>query len=176
MSDADINRSTVSERISQLTREEQRQVLVVDDDELERALLSDRLSACGLVIIEASSGAEALQILEGGRWFPIILTDWQMPQMDGIELTERVRAMGCTDTYVIMLTVLDSEFDYERGYRSGVDDYLTKKMPVTEVLARVHGAFATLELRRALHQAQAALARANAALAAAGLDTATLQS
>jgi CheY-like chemotaxis protein len=47
----------------------------------------------GLDVRRAANGAEALKILEG-EWFPVILTDWQMPVMDGIELTERVRARG----------------------------------------------------------------------------------
>lgn len=43
------------------------------------------------------------------------IADLQMPEMDGIELTEKLRASGVADTYVIMLTVRDSEFDYDRG-------------------------------------------------------------
>jgi CheY-like chemotaxis protein len=169
MPTADINRSLVSERIGDLSRDAPMRVLVVDDDELECALLSDRLSSCGLQITEATSGATALELLTK-QWFPIVLTDWQMPGMDGIELTERLRALGVDDTYIIMLTVLDSEFDYERGYRAGVDDYLSKKMPITEVISRVHGALSTLELRRALKETRAALAEAHEALAAAGID------
>lgn len=169
MATADINRSPVSERIRELARDAQMRVLVVDDDALECALLADRLSACGLQITEATSGTQALELLSQ-QWFPIVLTDWQMPGMDGIELTERVRALGVDDTYIIMLTVLDSEFDYEQGYSAGVDDYLSKKMPVTEVLARVHGAFSTLALRRSLKETRAALAEAHEALAAAGID------
>jgi len=169
MANSDINRSPVSVRIGELTRDTPMRVLVVDDDELERALLCDRLSACGLQVTEATSGATALQLLND-EWFAIVITDWQMPRMDGIELTERVRALGVDDTYIIMLTVLDSEFDYERGYRAGVDDYLSKKMPATEVLARVHAAVHTLALRRLLKDARAALAEAQDALTAAGID------
>ena len=61
MPTTDINRSPVSERIRELARDAQMRVLVVDDDELECALLADRLSACGLQITEATSGDAALE-------------------------------------------------------------------------------------------------------------------
>lgn len=161
--DNNINTSSITARIRAMAQDMHfsmhLDVLVVDDDELERELLADRLAFCGLKITQARGGKEALDLLKD-RWFPIILTDWQMPGMDGIELTEQVRSCGVTDTYVMMLTVLDSEFDYERGYRAGIDDYLSKKLPSTEVLARVHSAFSTLALRRSLKQAQEALTAA----------------
>jgi len=61
-----------------------------------------------------------------------------------------------------MLTVLDSSFDYERAYEAGVDEYLTKKMPEIELFARIHAAFNTLNLRRALQEASAQLAAVSA--------------
>jgi DNA-binding response OmpR family regulator len=81
-----------------------------------------------------------------------------MPVMDGLEFTLELRRRGITDTFVIMLTVLDSSFDYERAYESGVDDYLSKKQPDVELHARIHSAFTTLHLRRELQAARAALA------------------
>jgi DNA-binding response OmpR family regulator len=59
-----------------------------------------------------------------------------------------------------MLTVLDKSFDYERAYEAGVDEYLTKKLPEVELFARIHAAFSTLNLRRALKEAQTQLAAA----------------
>lgn len=81
------------------------------------------------------------------RFFPVLLTDWQMPLMDGIELAERVRALGMDETYIIMLTMRDGRFDYERGYGAGIDDYLTKKLPDVELHARITAAFNTAALR-----------------------------
>jgi CheY-like chemotaxis protein len=131
-------------------------ILVVDDDELELALLADRLESCGLTVRRANDGAEALQVLEK-EWFPVILTDWQMPRVSGVELTEQLRARDVTDTFVIMLTVLETNFDYERAYQAGVDDYLSKKRPEVELLARIHAAFSTVKLRKALQEATAEL-------------------
>jgi len=149
--------SPVSERIKALAQGMPLRVLVVDDDDIERLLLADRLLAHGFEVTAVSNGREALEVLDK-EWFPVILTDRQMPEIDGIELTEKLRASGVTDTYVIMLTVKDSEIDYERGYLAGVDDYLSKKQPTTDLLARTHAAFSTIALRRSLKEARAALA------------------
>jgi DNA-binding response OmpR family regulator len=162
-----IHASPVSERIKALAKGMPLRVLVVDDDEIERLLLADRLLTHGFEVTTAAHGQEALAAFEE-QWFPVILTDRNMPEMDGIELTEKLRASGVTDTYVIMLTVRDSELDYERGYLAGVDDYLSKKQPTTDLLARTHAAFSTIALRRSLKEARDALAAAGIALHSAG--------
>jgi PleD family two-component response regulator len=87
----------------------------------------------------------------------LVITDWQMPVMDGVAFTEVLRNRGFLDTYVIMLTMHGANVDYERGYLAGVDDYLTKKAPDAELFARIHGAFNTLALRRSLKETQNAL-------------------
>jgi len=153
------HRGPVTARIMALAKPSQAKILVVDDDELELALLSDRLESCGLDVRRAANGAEALAVLEK-EWFPVVLTDWQMPVMSGLEMTEQLRAQGARDTYVIMLTVLESGFDYERAYSAGVDDYLSKKRPEVELLSRIHAAFSTVSLRRQLHEAREKLREA----------------
>jgi two-component system, cell cycle response regulator len=153
----DIVSGPVTNRILALAGDARPKILVVDDDELELTLICDRLEFRGFEVRRAAHGAEALKILEQ-EWFPVILTDWNMPVMSGLELTKHLRANGVMDTYVIMLTVLDTSFDYERAYEAGVDDYLTKKMPAIEMFARIHSAFNTLNLRRSLREARDALA------------------
>ena len=151
------HRGAVTARIMALARSTQAKILVVDDDELELALVCDRLQSCGVDVRQAANGAQALELL-GREWFPVVVTDWQMPVMSGIEMTEQLRAQGLEDTYVIMLTVLDSGFDYERAYTAGVDDYLSKKMPEVELLSRIHAGFSTVNLRRQLREAREKLA------------------
>lgn len=146
----------IATRVSVLSRTLPLRVLLVDDDELERELMADRLHAAGYEVTSVASGQEALQAFDA-RWFPVVVTDWEMPGMSGIEFTERLRGRGVDDTYVIMLTVREGGMNYERGYSSGVDDYLTKKLPDTELLARVQAAFNTLALRRSLKEARSAL-------------------
>ncbi len=153
----DINDSIVTKRILSITQGAEARILVVEDDELTLALISDLLRSSGFEVRQASDGAQALKILDQ-EWFPVIITDWQMPVMSGLELTRRLRAQGTLDTYVIMLTALETETDYENAYEGGVDDYLTKKLPDIELFSRIHAAYRTLNLRRSLQEARAALA------------------
>jgi PleD family two-component response regulator len=132
-------------------------ILVVDDDELELALLCDRLARANYSVTAATNGEQALRLIEQ-QWFPVVITDWQMPVMDGIQFTEALRARGNQETYVIMLTMREGDLDFERGYHSGVNDYLTKRIPDVDLFARVSAAFNTLALRRSLAHAQDALA------------------
>src|SRR5688572_33440992 len=90
-------------------------ILLVDDDELELELMADRLQSLGFETHTVSDGSAALELLQT-QPFPVVITDWQMPRMDGIRLTESLRGRGDNDTYIIMLTVLDDESSHERGY------------------------------------------------------------
>jgi CheY-like chemotaxis protein len=132
-------------------------ILLVDDDELELSLMADRLHAAGFEVVIARNGEEALALVDK-QWFPIILTDWQMPVMDGMQFIETLRELGGDDTYFIMLSVRASSEDVERGYCAGVDDYLAKKSSDTEVMARIEAGLSTVALRRSLRQSRAALA------------------
>lgn len=134
-------------------------LLIVDDDELELALMADRLTAVGLQVVTANNGVEALGILDR-EWFPVVLTDWRMPVMDGMELIESLRSKGGEEIYIIMLSAQSSPADVEQGYFNGVDDYLSKKSPDAELLARIEAAFNTVILRRSLKQVRMALAAA----------------
>src|SRR5689334_8560986 len=96
------------------TRTPQR-ILLVDDDELELELMADRLKSLGFETHTVSDGSAALELLQT-QSFPVVITDWQMPQMDGIRLTENLRSRGDSETYIVMLTVLDDDSSHERGY------------------------------------------------------------
>ena len=151
----------IATRMSVLGRALPSRVLLVDDDELELELMADRLEAAGFEVARAANGEAALQLIEQ-QWYPLVITDWPMPVMDGITFTEALRGRGATDTYIIMLTMREASVDYERGYVAGVDDYLSKRVPDAELFARITAAFNTLALRRSLKEAQAALEQAAA--------------
>lgn len=151
-----MNPDAMATRLSVLTRALPLRILLVDDDDLELELLSDRLTGAGFQVSRALDGEQALAIL-AQQWHPVVITDWSMPVMDGIAFTEALRSRGLDDTYVIMLTMRGANVDYERGYLAGVDDYLTKKVPDAELFARIHAAFNTLALRRSLKETQNAL-------------------
>ena len=157
--DDDINSGVVTRRLRALAADIPLSVLIVDDDELERALIGDRLAQRGIKVDEAVNGAQALERL-AHQSVPVIVVDWHMPVMDGIEFTEKFRAANPGDTYVIMLTQRKDEFDFERGFRAGVDDYLTKGVRESELIARIHAGLHTYSLRVQLREARAALALA----------------
>jgi len=155
----DINAGAMTSRLKALAAHMPLSVLVVDDDELERALIGGRLAQRGIKVGEASDGAEALERLRQEP-VPVVVVDWHMPVMDGIEFTEKFRAELPGDAYVIMLTSRKEDFDFERGYRAGVDDYLTKGVREPELIARIHAGLHTHALRVQLREARAALALA----------------
>src|SRR5690606_17635128 len=105
-------------RLSVLTRALPSRILVVDDDEQDRELISRRLIAAGFEVQHASNGEDALNALDQ-QWYPLVITDWHMPVMDGLALTQTLRQRGTEDTYIIMLTMRDSSTDFEQGYVAG---------------------------------------------------------
>jgi two-component system, cell cycle response regulator len=151
------NTGIITFRMKALNQPEALSVLVVDDDEIALAIIGDQLEAQGFDVVRASSGRDALALMET-RFFSVLLTDCQMPEMDGVDLTERVRARGMSETYIMMLTMRNAAFDYERGYAAGVDDYLSKANPNVELFARINAAFGTAALRCSLKDTRAAQA------------------
>ena len=136
-------------RISRLPQ----RVLLVDDDELELELMADRLRSLGFETHTVSDGSAALDLLRT-QSFPLVITDWQMPRLDGIQMTERLRSEGDNETFIIMLTVLDDASSHERGYFAGVDDYLSKRAPDAKIVMAIRAAFKAVEMRRALRAAK----------------------
>jgi CheY-like chemotaxis protein len=160
-----IDTGAITQRLRALSAYTPLSLLLVDDDEIERSLIADRLSHRGFHVVEAENGAAALALMQKDLP-PVVLVDWFMPTMDGIAFTEQVRAAGMHDVYIIMLTARASALDYQRGYQSGVDDYLTKKAPDIELSARLHTAFAMHALHIELRATQYELSALRAKLQA----------
>lgn len=113
------------------------QILIVEDDKISRKTLSIYCRNLGYQTFTAAQGMEALKIWQAKR--PrIILTDWNMPVMDGITLCRKVREDSGDDyTYIIMATSRDDSADLIAGFDSGVDDYLTKPINKAELAVRL---------------------------------------
>jgi two-component system KDP operon response regulator KdpE len=109
-------------------------ILVVDDDETLLRFLSDYMTREGYEVVTADRGATGLRALYEQRPDLVIL-DVMMPGMDGWEVCARVREL--TEVPVVMLTAKTSESDKLRGFRLGVDDYVTKPFSLAELSARV---------------------------------------
>ncbi len=106
-------------------------VLVVDDEPSFRALLRDILEGAGHGVTEAGDGAEALAFLERGT-FDVVLTDRQMPRVDGLELVRRLRTR--TSPPVVVLTAHGSIPEAVEAVRLGAADYITKPLPSPDAL------------------------------------------
>jgi two-component system phosphate regulon response regulator PhoB len=112
-------------------------VLVVEDEPEIRELLSFTLGRAGFRVLEAATGEEALQRLDGA--LPgILVLDWMLPGMSGVDLARRLRRDPHTaELPIIMLTARGEEADKLRSFDCGVDDYVTKPFSPRELIARV---------------------------------------
>ena len=112
-------------------------ILIVEDEEALTLLLRYNLEAEGFVVDTAARGDEAdLRMQE--QTPDLVLLDWMLPGLSGIELCRRIRARRETERLpVIMLTARGEESDRIRGLGTGADDYIVKPFSVPELLARV---------------------------------------
>lgn len=130
-------------------------VLLVDDSIIALEAIGSRLKESGLDVVTTSSPREALGLAtEGPQPFDLLILDVMMPEMNGHELTRRLRGHARTgNTPILLLTSLDSTDDRVAGLVAGADDFFTKITPDAEMLARVRS-FISLGKMRAQLQAQ----------------------
>jgi two-component system KDP operon response regulator KdpE len=110
-------------------------VLVVDDEPSIRRSICAGLTARGYATVEAGTGSEVLEAAARGVPSDVILLDLGLPDLDGIEVTRRLRQS--TQTPIIILSVRDSQSDKIAALDAGADDYLTKPCPPTKLLERI---------------------------------------
>ncbi len=113
-------------------------LLVVDDDALALDALSTALTDAGHEVEVAHDGREALEIIRKGRC-RLVISDWVMPQMNGLELCRRIRSENLPGyVYVILLTSRDGVRNVVEGLSAGADDFITKPFHIEELLLRIH--------------------------------------
>jgi two-component system phosphate regulon response regulator PhoB len=112
-------------------------VLLVEDEPAQREVLSYNLESEGFLVSRAENGEEALLLVK--EMLPdLIILDWMMPLLSGIEVCRQLKANKDTrDIPVIMLSARSEELDTVRGLETGADDYVTKPYAVRELMARV---------------------------------------
>lgn len=110
-------------------------VLVVDDEPGVREMLTDALHLQGYQVTAVADGFEALKQLRENE-FQLVVSDINMPKVDGYELLERMRNVGDA-TPVILLTARGEKADLARGFRTGADDYVTKPFGLEELALRI---------------------------------------
>ena len=123
-------------------------ILVVDDDASIRLLVKTVVQELGHEAAEAAGGVEAWGRLSASP-VHVVVIDWMMPDLDGLELCRRIRAQVAQEyTYVILLTALDAKSHYLMAIDAGIDDFLTKPFDPDLLVARLRVAERILGLRR----------------------------
>jgi sigma-B regulation protein RsbU (phosphoserine phosphatase) len=152
-------------------------LLVVDDNEMNRDMLSRRLARKGHKVEVAEGGLQALEMIEATD-FDVVLLDIMMPGIDGYETLERIRSdRDSGDLPVIMATAKDASEDVVAALKIGANDYVTKPFDFPVVLARVQTQLQLKRSREALAHAHGRMKKdleAAARIQAAFLPTATI--
>ena len=129
-----------------------RLALVVDDSRLQRKIMSSLLRKWDLDVIEAASGDEAIEICKTQEP-DLVLSDWMMPGMDGLEFCRQFRAMRRDSYgYFILLTSKGEKDEIAQGLDAGADDFLTKPVNAAELRARITAGGRILKMERELSQ------------------------
>lgn len=112
-------------------------ILLAEDDLITRRLIARLLRKAGYEVEEAADGVEALARIQQ-RFFPILITDWEMPGLDGVALCKRVRELELEGyVYTLLLTGREGRAHLIAGLEAGADDYLTKPPDEHELVARL---------------------------------------
>lgn len=128
-------------------------VLLADDEPVQRMLIGRMLTRAGYEVVSAEDGAQALKLMQEGN-ITLLVTDWEMPNLDGIGLCRAVRSMQVPYyIYTIVVTSRDAVEHVVMGLQSGADDYLSKPVTEPELLARLNTGKRLVEMERSLRAA-----------------------
>jgi two-component system, cell cycle response regulator len=133
-------------------------ILVAEDDLTSRRILAAVLKKCGFDPVVAEDGGAAWDILQGPDAPRLLLLDWNMPGIDGLEICRRLREKALRDPpYVVLLTARGEKSDIVLGLESGANDYVSKPYDNQELQARIRVGQRMLEMQSRVLDAQDAL-------------------
>ncbi len=125
-------------------------VLIAEDDRISRRLLQRHLEKWGHEVVTAENGVEAWERF-GESEFPLVITDWMMPEMDGLGLVQHIRAKREIGyVYIILLTAKKDTGDIVKGMEAGADDFLSKPFDQDELRVRLNAGQRIIELEQRL--------------------------
>jgi DNA-binding response OmpR family regulator len=128
-------------------------LLIAEDDNDSRELLSWMLQKLDYQVVAASNGKEAWDLYRRGR-YRIVISDVLMPEMDGLELCRRIRLHKQSKyTYIIIITALIGKKDYLEGMEAGADDFVTKPFDPDELKARLRVAERIISFQEQVEEA-----------------------
>ncbi len=139
-------------------------VLIVEDSQVMRRLLRTSLQKWRYEVEEAEHGAQAWEFFRHAH-YPLVLTDWLMPEMDGLELIRRIRGCDLAGyVYIILLTAKSEKEDLVAAMDAGADDFLVKPFDSDELRVRMRAGERIIALERKLAEQNRQLREAQAAL------------
>jgi sigma-B regulation protein RsbU (phosphoserine phosphatase) len=142
-------------------------ILIAEDNPVSRYLLENFLQKWGYEVVSAADGAEAWQLFVRDE-FPIVISDWMMPEMDGLELIHRIRSCQRPGyVYIMLLTAKSQKTDLVQGMEGGADDFVTKPFDRDELRVRLQAGERIIRLEQSLAQRNKELAAANANITSA---------
>lgn len=125
--------------------------LIADDDRTTTLLVGRTLERCGLDVTVVHDGEAARQVLSASEPPSLVVLDWMMPSIDGLELCRRVRRDRPTaNIYILLLTSRESRADVVSGLDAGADDYLIKPFDHEELRARAQVGMRVVNLQASL--------------------------
>jgi two-component system, cell cycle response regulator len=127
-------------------------IMLVEDSRVERLHITGYLEDWGLEFVAVDNGAEAWKVLEEPEAPTLVLLDWMLPGLDGIELCRRIRTLSVNGAYIytVMLTAKERKANLLTAMEAGADDYLAKPIDASELRARILVGKRILELQESL--------------------------
>jgi DNA-binding response OmpR family regulator len=130
-----------------------KKILVLEDETDIRSFIVINLNRLGFTVLEASSGEEALELIENNSDIMIALLDVMLPGIDGLEVCKRIRTKN-KDMGIIMLTAKSQEMDKVNGLSLGADDYVIKPFSTTELIARIDALLRRINVHETVEKEQ----------------------
>lgn len=135
-------------------------ILLAEDIGVTRRMLTEALTDMGHEVTSVGDGGEAWEAY-ASEPFPLVVLDWMMPELDGLELCARIRGTPSgRDTFVLLQTGRGTSEDLDVALAAGVDDYIAKPVTPEHLRARIAIAISRMDMRRARQATEAELARA----------------
>jgi two-component system, cell cycle response regulator len=139
--------------VTDLTQDRSTAILLAEDDPVTRMLMTRFLKKAGYQVDAVADGTEALEHMTK-HYYPFLVTDWEMPEMDGIELCKAVRNLQLDGyVYALLLTARNAKEHIIAGLEAGADDYLVKPVHEPELIARLNTGRRILALEHSLRAA-----------------------
>ena len=139
--------------VTDITKDRSTAILLAEDDPVTRMLMTRFLKKAGYDVDAVADGTEALEHMTK-HYYPFLVTDWEMPEMDGIELCKAVRNLQLDGyVYALLLTARNAKEHIIAGLEAGADDYLVKPVHEPELIARLNTGRRILALEHSLRAA-----------------------